>query len=98
MSDATINFLEELESIVLDRKSKPSESSYTSELFAAGTQRIAQKVGEEAVEVALAASQKDRGATVSEAADLLYHLIVLLAERDIRLADVTAELESRHAS
>ena len=51
MSDATINFLEELESIVLDRKSKPSESSYTSELFAAGTQRIAQKVGEEAVEV-----------------------------------------------
>jgi phosphoribosyl-ATP pyrophosphohydrolase len=97
MSDATINFLQELEAIVRDRQATPAEASYTSQLFAAGTQRIAQKVGEEAIEVALAASQKDRDATVSETADLLYHLIVLLADRNIAVADIVAELQSRHS-
>ena len=98
MSDATLNFLQELEEIIVDRQATPADGSYTSQLFAAGTQRIAQKVGEEAIEVALAASQKDRSATVSEAADLLYHLIVLLTDRGITLADAVAELKSRHSN
>ncbi len=95
MSD--LNFLNELEALVLDRKDNPSAGSYTAGLIAAGTKRIAQKVGEEGVELSLAAVAGDREEIVNEAADLIYHSIVLLAERNIRLSEVVARLESRHA-
>ncbi len=94
---SNLNFLGELETIVLDRVANPSDGSYTTKLVAAGTKRIAQKVGEEGVELALAAISGDREEIVDEAADLVYHSIVLLAERDIRLAEVVARLETRHA-
>ena len=97
MSGSKLSFLTVLEDIIVERKNLPSEGSYTSELFAAGRQRIAQKVGEEAVEVILAAASGNREATVNETADLLYHLLVLLTEQGIRLSDVTDTLRQRHA-
>lgn len=97
MSGSKLSFLTVLEEIIVERKNLPSEGSYTSELFAAGRQRIAQKVGEEAVEVILAAASGNREATVNETADLLYHLLVLLTEQGIRLSDVIDTLEQRHA-
>jgi len=97
MSSANLEFLATLEGIIRDRQAAPADASYTAKLFAAGTQRIAQKVGEEAVEVALASSQGDSREITSETADLLYHLLVLLANQDIRLADVIEELERRHS-
>ena len=98
MSNSDLEFLATLENIIVERRATPAAGSYTSELFAAGTQRIAQKVGEEAVEVALASCHDDRKETVGEAADLLYHLFVLLANQEIPLADVVSTLRSRHAS
>ena len=97
MSGSKLSFLTVLEEIIVERKNLPSEGSYTSELFAAGRQRIAQKVGEEAVEVILASASGNREATVNETADLLYHLLVLLTEQGIRLSDVIDTLEQRHA-
>ena len=98
MSNSDLEFLATLENLITERRASPSANSYTSELFAAGTQRIAQKVGEEAVEVALASCYKDRDDTVGEAADLIYHLLVLLANQEITLADVVNKLQSRHAA
>ncbi len=92
-----LNFLDELEAIVLDRKDNPSAGSYTAGLFEAGTKRVAQKVGEEGVELSLAAVAGDREEIINEAADLFYHAIVLLAERDISLSEVVAKLEARHS-
>jgi len=91
-------FLQTLEDVIRQRKKSPSADSNTAKLFAAGAQRIAQKVGEEGVELALAALAGDRDETINEAADLLYHLLVLLTYQDIRLAEVVATLESRHAT
>ena len=96
MSNSDLDFLATLESVIVERRASPSAGSYTSELYAAGTPRIAQKVGEEAIEVALASCHDDRGEIVGEAADLLYHLLVLLANRDIALAEVISKLQSRH--
>jgi phosphoribosyl-ATP pyrophosphohydrolase/phosphoribosyl-AMP cyclohydrolase len=96
MSNTDLDFLATLENVIVERRASPSAGSYTSELYASGTQRIAQKVGEEAIEVALASCHDDREEIVGEAADLLYHLLVLLANQDIRLAEVIATLESRH--
>lgn len=98
MSNPDLEFLAALENIIVDRRTSPAEGSYTSDLFAMGTQRIAQKVGEEAIEVALASCHDDRDETVGEVADLLYHLLVLLANQGIALADVVASLKSRHAA
>jgi phosphoribosyl-ATP pyrophosphohydrolase/phosphoribosyl-AMP cyclohydrolase len=91
-------FLHELEQIIERRVSESPEGSYTARLFAKGTRRIAQKVGEEGVEVALAGAAEADDKVVSEAADLVFHLLVLLRARGLGLADVVAELESRHAS
>jgi phosphoribosyl-ATP pyrophosphohydrolase/phosphoribosyl-AMP cyclohydrolase len=93
---AAVGFLPLLEEVIRDRKDNPPEGSYTAELFAAGTARIAQKVGEEATETVVAALGPSDGQVVEEAADLLYHLLVLLAARGLRLADVEAELARRH--
>ncbi len=96
MSTSKLTFISDLEAIVRDRLRNPSDSSYTAKLVAAGTKRIAQKVGEEAVELALAATSDDQEETLDEAADLVYHLIVLLANQGLSLSDVAARLESRH--
>jgi len=96
LSSTESGFLTTLEKIIVERKTSPAEGSYTSELFAAGRQRIAQKVGEEAIEVALASTSGNREATLNESADLLYHLLVLLTDQGIRLTDVTDILEKRH--
>lgn len=98
MSNSDLDFLATLEKVIVERRVSPSEGSYTSELYASGTQRIAQKVGEEAIEVALASCHDDRGEIIGEAADLLYHLLVLLANQEIALAAVVATLKSRHSS
>jgi len=98
MTDTDISFLNSLQNIIVERRDHPQEGSYTASLFAAGTQRIAQKVGEEGVEVALAACNGQPAETKGEVADLLYHLLVLLADQRITLAEVIAELQSRHAS
>lgn len=94
----SIEFMQQLEVIIRDRLENPSEGSYTAKLAAAGTKRIAQKVGEEGVELALASMAGDEQEIVSEAADLVYHLLVLLNREDLTLADVANELERRHAS
>ena len=96
MSNTDLDFLASLENVIVERRASPVAGSYTSELYASGTQRIAQKVGEEAIEVALASCHDNREEIVGEAADLLYHLLVLLANQDIRLAEVISTLESRH--
>ncbi len=98
MSSQDLDFLRTLESTIADRLENPSEQSYTSGLVAQGPKRVAQKVGEEGVELALAAVVGDRDEITNEAADLLYHTLVLLRSHGIELRDVIAELEARHRS
>ena len=93
---SNLTFFGRLESIVRERLQHPSADSYTAKLAAAGTRRIAQKVGEEGVELALAAMTGDRDEIIDEAADLIYHTIVLLAEQRISLSAVATRLEARH--
>ncbi len=90
------DMIHELESIIRDRKHNPSASSYTSQLFEAGPNRIAQKVGEEATEVVVAALGQGRDEQIGELSDLFYHTLVLIAQLNLTLADVEAELERRH--
>jgi len=90
------SFLETLENVIGERLAAGSDGSYTARLAAQGTIKVAQKVGEEAVELALAAAVQDRGRVTAEAADLVYHLLLLLAMREVSLADVVAELQGRH--
>ena len=90
-----MDIMRELYSVILDRKEHPVEGSYTNYLFEKGTDKISKKLGEEAVEVVIAASQRDRKSTIQEIADLEYHLLVLMADRGITLDDVEAELRSR---
>ncbi len=92
-----LGFLAELEQLLAGRKHADPESSYTARLYAKGTKRIAQKVGEEGVEVALAAMAKDREELINESADLLYHLTVLLQNEGLQLADVVTRLKARHS-
>jgi phosphoribosyl-ATP pyrophosphohydrolase/phosphoribosyl-AMP cyclohydrolase len=91
-----IDFLAELERIIDDRLAGADEQSYTVRLARQGVDRIAQKIGEEGVEVALAAVSKGREPLLDEAADLLYHLLVLLQVRGLSLHDVAEVLEQRH--
>ena len=96
MTNSTENFLQTLEATIADRLANPSQESYTASLVAHGTKRVAQKVGEEAVELALASVAGDRAEVLNEAADLVYHLLVLLNTQGVRLSDVTDTLEDRH--
>ena len=91
-------FLHKLEKTIKGRKANPTEKSYTSSLFTAGINRVVQKVGEEAVEVIIAAKDADPEPLISEMADLVYHLLVLCAEREIAFADVLLELQDRSSS
>ena len=92
-----MDILRELYSVIQDRKEHPVEGSYTNYLFDKGTDKISKKLGEEAVEVVIASSQRDRKATIQEIADLEYHLLVLMADRGITLDDVETELRSRRS-
>ena len=94
---SALAFLSRLEGVIEQRVAENPEGSYTARLFAKGPKRIAQKVGEEGLEVALAAVAETDDKVVSESADLLYHLLVLLKSRGVTLARVVTELESRHA-
>ncbi|MEQ5225452.1 bifunctional phosphoribosyl-AMP cyclohydrolase/phosphoribosyl-ATP diphosphatase HisIE [Proteus cibi] len=89
-------FLYELENLLRERKNASPDSSYTARLYASGTKRIAQKVGEEGVETALAATVNDREELKNEASDLLYHLMVLLQDQSLSLSDVIGCLQARH--
>jgi phosphoribosyl-ATP pyrophosphohydrolase/phosphoribosyl-AMP cyclohydrolase len=89
-------FLYDLEQVIKAREGADPKSSYTASLFAKGVKRIAQKVGEEGVESALAAMAGDREELKNEAADLLFHLLVLLRSQQLELADVIAILKQRH--
>lgn len=89
-------FLWQLEQLLASRKTADQESSYTARLYASGTKRIAQKVGEEGVETALAATIHDRDELKNEAADLIYHLLVLLQDQQLNLSEVINVLRKRH--
>ncbi|UDQ78791.1 bifunctional phosphoribosyl-AMP cyclohydrolase/phosphoribosyl-ATP diphosphatase HisIE [Erwinia rhapontici] len=89
-------FLYQLEQVLAERKHADPKSSYTASLYASGTKRIAQKVGEEGVEVALAATVNDRHELTNEASDLVYHLLVLLQDQEMNLSTVIENLRQRH--
>jgi phosphoribosyl-AMP cyclohydrolase / phosphoribosyl-ATP pyrophosphohydrolase len=91
-------FLGQLEQIIAERIAENPEGSYTAALYARGVRRMAQKVGEEGLEVALAAAVEPDAQLIGESADLLYHLLVLLRGRQLRLHDVVTELRERHAT
>lgn len=93
---APSSFLADLDALVKERERARPAGSYTTSLFEAGTRRIAQKVGEEGVETALAAVTQDDAALLGEAADLVYHLTVLLRARGLSLDDAVAVLRDRH--
>ena len=93
---APVYFLQHLEDVITQRKSHPEEGSYTTSLFNKGTHKIAQKVGEEAVELVIDALRDDDEGFLGEAADLIYHLIVLLVDRGMQLADIVTVLKKRH--
>jgi len=93
---AELAFLKKLESVIESRIAAGDENSYTARLAQAGPLAAAKKLGEEGVETALAGATEDASRLKSEAADLLYHLLVLLAIRSIKLDEVVAELEQRH--
>jgi len=92
-----IAFFSELEDIIHNRIDNPTDESYTASLMRSGSKRIAQKLGEEGVELALAAATGDRDEVVDEAADLMYHLIVLLADQDLNLGSIAKRLRTRHS-
>lgn len=91
------DFLFYLERVIEDRRDFPVEGSYTNNLFSRGIKKIAQKVGEEAVELVIESQNDNNDLLINEASDLLYHLQVLLTYRDIKLMDVLACLQERHS-
>jgi phosphoribosyl-ATP pyrophosphohydrolase/phosphoribosyl-AMP cyclohydrolase len=92
----TDNFLIALENVIIDRKTNPRENSYTTELFTRGMNRIAQKVGEEAIELVIEAKDNNEELFLGEAADLLYQYLVLLVAKGYVLEDVMDVLKKRH--
>jgi phosphoribosyl-AMP cyclohydrolase / phosphoribosyl-ATP pyrophosphohydrolase len=92
----SISFLARLESIIGQRANEKPDSSYTAKLLAKGINKVAQKVGEEGVETALAGVNESDEKLVEESADLVYHLLVLLRARGVKLERVVRQLESRH--
>ncbi len=90
-------FLLYLEHVIIDRREHPIEGSYTNHLFSRGINKIAQKVGEEAVELVIEAKDENKPLFLGEAADLMYHFLVLLAQKNIRLEEVVEVLKGRHS-
>jgi phosphoribosyl-AMP cyclohydrolase / phosphoribosyl-ATP pyrophosphohydrolase len=93
---SSITFLNQLSELIKQRKINLPEKSYTSKLFKEGTNRIIQKVGEEAIETIIAAKNRDRKEITEEVSDLVYHLLVMLAEQDIELEEIVSKLIERH--
>ena len=91
-----MEFLRELQDLIDERKERMPEGSYTTKLFRKGINKIAQKVGEEAVELVIEAKDSDEDLFKNEAADLLFHLLVLLEAKEVKLEDVIAVLKERH--
>ena len=91
-----VQFLSHLENIITERKENPSEKSYTSSLFARGINNIAQKVGEEAVELVIESKDNNADLFLNEAADLMFHYLILLQAKGYKLSDVTDILQKRH--
>lgn len=94
--ESPLEFIGKLEDIIRDRQENPSGKSYTASLFHKGINKIAQKVGEEAVELVIEAKDRDDNLFKNEAADLIFHLIVLLRAKEINLSDVIDVLKKRH--
>lgn len=94
--NVSADFLSHLEEIIKDRKNNPNEASYTNSLFKKGINKIAQKVGEEAVELVIEAKDNDEALFLNEAADLLFHYMILLTAKGYSLSDVKKLLEQRH--
>ena len=90
--------LEQLAATIVARKGADPETSWTAKLLAKGPEKCAEKFGEEAIEAIIEAVKGDRARLTSEAADVLYHLLVMLAARDVTLAEVLAELERREGT
>jgi phosphoribosyl-ATP pyrophosphohydrolase/phosphoribosyl-AMP cyclohydrolase len=91
-----IAFLSHLENVITQRKNNPTEKSYTASLFAKGINKIAQKVGEEAVEIVIESKDDNKELFLGEAADLLFHYMILLQAKDFTLKDVVEVLKQRH--
>ena len=89
------DFITTLESVIRSRQGADPTTSYTAKLFAAGRAKIAQKLGEEAVETVIASLGNDKTALVGEATDLMFHLLVLLADADLSLDDIRTEMRRR---
>jgi len=95
-SNVSDDFISALEDIILDRKINPSDSSYVSSLFKKGTNKIAQKVGEEAVELVIEAKDDNDDLFLNESADLLFHYLILLQNKGFKLNDVINVLKNRN--
>ncbi len=95
-TNASDDFLTELENIIIDRKQNPDDKSYTSSLFRKGINAIAQKVGEEAVELVIESKDDNESLFLNEAADLLFHYLILLQAKEKKLEDVMGVLRQRH--
>lgn len=93
-----MEFIKELQDLIDDRKINMPEGSYTTKLFRKGINKIAQKVGEEAVELVIEAKDSDDDLFLNEAADLMYHYLVLLSAKGKRIEDVVDILKERHQS
>ena len=89
------DFIEKLESVIEDRKQNPTDSSYVSSLFMKGTNKIAQKVGEEAIELVIESKDNNDDLFLNESADLLFHYLILLQEKGFKINDVVNVLKSR---
>lgn len=95
-NESGLNFLLQLEAVITDRKNNPSEKSYVASLFEKGINKIAQKVGEEAVEVVIEAKDDNDDLFLNESADLLFHYLILLQAKNFKLSDIIEVLEKRH--
>jgi len=93
---SNLAFLNQLNKLIKDRKKELPEDSYTTKLFKEGADRIIQKVGEEAIETVIAAKNRDKIEIVNEVSDLIYHLLVMLADQDIELEEIVDKLVERH--
>ncbi|MCS5491672.1 bifunctional phosphoribosyl-AMP cyclohydrolase/phosphoribosyl-ATP diphosphatase HisIE [Algoriphagus sp. CAU 1643] len=97
VNSSKTGFIDQLRAIIKDRKNNPSDKSYTASLFAKGINKIAQKVGEEAVEIVIEAKDDNKDLFLGEAADLLFHYLVLLEAKGIELDEVMEVLIKRHS-
>ena len=95
-NQADVSFLNHLEAVIKDRKDNPTDESYTSSLFKKGINKVAQKVGEEAVELVIEAKDDNDDLFKGEAADLLYHYLILLRAKEIKLSEIIEVLADRH--